>query len=137
LKRGVVLVIDDDPMVCDIIEGFLYQDEYEMTFAHSGSEALEIIDSTQPDIILLDVLMPEMDGFEVCRRLKSNEKWRDIPVIIVTGLHEKTDVLRGFEVGANDFIHKPFNDIELRSRVRAMLRRKKQQDEARANQHSS
>jgi two-component system, sensor histidine kinase and response regulator len=137
LKRSVVLVIDDDPMACDIIEGFLYQDEYEMTFVNSGTEALEIIDSTQPDLILLDILMPEMDGFEVCRRLKSNEKWRDIPVIIVTGLHEKNDVLRGFEVGANDFIHKPFNDIELRSRVRAMLRRKKQYDEARPNQPSS
>ena len=137
MKRGVILVIDDDPMACDIIEGFLYQDEYEMTFVHSGREALEIIDSTQPDIILLDVLMPEMDGFEVCRRLKSNEKWRDIPVIIITGLHEKIDVLRGFEAGANDFIHKPFNDVELRSRVRAMLHRKKQQDETRANQHST
>ncbi len=136
MKNGVVLVIDDDPMACDIIEGFLYQDGYEMAFAHSGREALEIIDAVQPDIVLLDVLMPEMDGFEVCRRLKANEKWRDIPVIIVTGLHEKTDVVRGFEVGANDFIHKPFNDVELRSRVRAMFRRKQHQDETRAKQNS-
>lgn len=137
MTRSVVLVIDDEPMACDIIEGFLYQDGYEMTFVNSGRAALDIIDSIQPDIILLDILMPEMDGFDVCRRLKANEKWRDIPVIIVTGLHEKNDVLRGFEVGANDFIHKPFNDIELRSRVRAMLRRKKLYDEARANQQST
>lgn len=124
-----VLIIDDEPMARDIIEGFLYQEGYDMVFASNGVEALHMLDEVQPDIILLDVMMPELDGFEVCRRLKSEEKWRHVPVILITALGEKTDLARGFEAGADDFLHKPVNDIELRSRVRAMLRIKRQYDE--------
>lgn len=124
-----VFIVDDEPMARDIIEGFLYQEGYDMAFAGSGVEALQMLDQVQPDIILLDVMMPELDGFEVCRRLKSDEQWRHIPLILVTALGDKTDLARGFEAGADDFIHKPVNDIELRSRVRAMLRIKQQYDE--------
>jgi two-component system, sensor histidine kinase and response regulator len=92
-------------------------------------EALKMLDKVQPDIILLDVMMPELDGFEVCRQLKSDEQWRHVPLILITALDEKTDLARGFEAGADDFLHKPVNDIELRSRVRAMLRIKQQYDE--------
>ena len=124
-----VFIVDDEPMARDIIEGFLYQEGYDMVFASNGVEALKMLDEVQPDIILLDVMMPELDGFEVCRRLKADEQWRHIPLILITALGDKTDLARGFEAGADDFIHKPVNDIELRSRVRAMLRIKQQYDE--------
>jgi signal transduction histidine kinase len=119
-------------MARDIIEGFLYQEGYDMVFASNGLELLKILPDVSPDIVLLDVMMPEMDGFEVCRRLKADERWRHVPIILVTALGEKTDLARGLEAGADDFIHKPVNEIELRSRVRAMLRIKQQYDELEA-----
>lgn len=133
MTPDTILVIDDELMTRDIIEGFLYPDGYELAFASSGAEAMEMLSKTEPDLILLDILMPDMDGFEVCRRIKANAQWRHIPIIIVTALQGKNDVIKGFEAGADDFIHKPFNDIELRARVRAMLRRKKRQDQIQAS----
>lgn len=128
----MILVVDDDPIAHDILEGFLFQENYHLVFARSGAEALALLNDLAVDIILLDVMMPDLDGFEVCRRIKSNEKWRHLPVILITALGSKTDLARGFEAGADDFLHKPVSDIELRARVRAMLRLKKQYDELQA-----
>lgn len=94
----------------------------------SGQEALASIDTFNPDLILLDVMMPEMDGIELCRRLKEIPKWQIVPIIMVTALNTKEDLAVCLEAGADDFISKPVNSLELRSRVKSMLRIKKQYD---------
>jgi len=87
------------------------------------------LEELEPDVILLDVMMPELDGFEVCQRIKADERWQHIPVILVTALDTQADLVRGLDAGADDFLAKPVNGSELRARVRSMLRIKKQQDE--------
>lgn len=124
-----VLVVDDEPMALDNIEGFLFPDGYTLHFASSGVEALARLDDVNPDVILLDVMMPEMDGFEVCQTIKADGKWRHVPIILVTALSDKKDLARGLAAGADDFINKPVSGVELRARVQSMLRIKKQYDE--------
>src|SRR5204863_6392840 len=96
-----------------------------------GPQALELAESELPDIILLDVMMPRMDGLEVCRRLKANARTTDIPVVMVTALSDIADRLRGLEAGADDFLTKPVNDIALFARVRSLVRLKRRMDELR------
>jgi two-component system sensor histidine kinase/response regulator len=131
-KKGVILIVDDEPIAREVMEGLLFQEGYELTFAANGSEALSGLEERVPDVILLDVMMPGMNGFEVCRRLKTSEQWRHIPIILVTALGSKEDLVRGFEAGANDFLAKPVNELELRARVRSMLQIKQQYDEIEA-----
>ncbi len=100
-----------------------------MHYASSGAEALRRLDSLKPDLVLLDMMMPRMDGAAVCQQLRENPHWRQIPVIMVTALSRKEDLYRCLEAGADDFIGKPVNALELRARVRAMLRIKSQYDE--------
>src|SRR6202030_231911 len=97
--------------------------------AFNGPTALDLADSELPDIILLDVMMPRMDGFEVCRRLKENPRTVDIPVVMVTALSDISDRLRGLEAGADDFLTKPVNDIALFARVRSLVRLKRMTEE--------
>ncbi|NJR59492.1 MAG: response regulator [Cyanobacteria bacterium CRU_2_1] len=123
-----VLVIDDEPNGFAVIEALLHREGYRLFYAASGIEALERLDAIKPDVILLDVMMPEMNGIEVCRRIKSHLEWKHIPVIIVTALNSKEDLARSLEAGADDFIAKPVNSAELRARVRSMLRIKQQYD---------
>jgi two-component system, sensor histidine kinase and response regulator len=127
-KRYSVLVVDDEPMGFDVIEAHLYREGYDLHYAASGLEALSLMDSLEPDVILLDVMMPEMDGIEVCRHLKSEPHWKHIPVIVVTALNSKEDLARSLDAGADDFLTKPVSGIELRARVRSMLRIKQQYD---------
>jgi two-component system sensor histidine kinase/response regulator len=124
-----VLIVDDDLTNFDVIELLLSGEGYDLSYAASGREALNILESNQPDVILLDLLMPELDGIEVCRQIKSNPSWRHIPIIMVTSLNSKEDLARCIEAGADDFIGKPVSFLELRSRVRSMLRIKKHYDE--------
>ena len=131
-EKSSILIVDDEQMARDIIEGFLYREGYNLAFATNGQEVLTSLEQAVPDVILMDVMMPEMDGFEVCLRLKSDKRWRHIPVILVTALGSTDDIVRGFEAGADDFLQKPVNDQELRARVRSMLRIKKQYDELQA-----
>jgi signal transduction histidine kinase len=131
--RNTILVVDDEFHAQDIMEGFLSPEGYELAFAASGAETLDCLRTRPPDVILLDVLLPDMDGFEVCRQIKAEADWQHIPVIIVTVLGGKVDLIRGFEAGADDFLHKPVNELELRARVRSMVRIKKQYDELKAN----
>jgi two-component system, sensor histidine kinase and response regulator len=128
-QKGTILVVDDESIARDIIEGFLYPDGYNLAFATSGMEVLTRIGTINPDVILLDVMMPVVDGFEVCRRLKADARWRHIPIILITALVNKEDFLAGFEAGANDFLRKPVSELELRARVRSMLRLKQQYDQ--------
>lgn len=125
----LVLIVDDNLNNFDVIEAFLLPEGYQIHYAANGYSALDFLQSTQPDVILLDVMMPDIDGIEVCRRIKANPDWRPIPVIMVTALTEKSDLARCLEAGATDFISKPVSNIELRARVRAMLRMKQQYDE--------
>jgi DNA-binding response OmpR family regulator len=94
---------------------------YQISVAVNGKQALDVLTRVQPDLILLDVMMPEMDGFETCLQLKANEKWRQIPVISLTSKTEPTDIVKGFELGAVDYMAKPFNAHELLARVNTHL----------------
>lgn len=110
----------------------MLREGYELCFATDGYEALGHLDEETPDVILLDVMMPGMDGFELCERLRRNPKWENIPIILVTALDSKQDLARGLDAGADDFLHKPYNGLELRARVRSMLRIKQRHDELEA-----
>ena len=123
-----ILIVDDEEMTRQMLGKGLTQPDYHLVLAGSGVEALEIVAELAVDLILLDVMMPEMDGFEVCQHLKSNPQWQFIPIILVTSLSSKEDLVHGLEVGADDFIAKPFEWLELQARVRSMLRLKAQYD---------
>ena len=127
-KQNSILVIDDEERIFDVIEGLLMREGYRLSYASSGQDALERIDALQPDVILLDVMMPQMDGIETCQQIKANPNWQHIPIIIVTALTAKEDLARSLNAGADDFISKPINSLELRARVRSMLRIKIQYD---------
>jgi len=116
-----LLLVDDEPANIQIVNSIL-KDIYKTRIATSGAKALELANQTPaPDLILLDVMMPEMDGYEVCSRLKSSDHTRDIPVIFLTGQTEIDDETKGFEVGAVDYIHKPFSPAVVQARVRTHL----------------
>jgi len=127
-KKQSILIVDDDPNNFDVIEGLLYKYDYKLFYTSSGKSALAQLDSIKPDLILLDVMMPEMNGMEVCRIVKENKKWQCIPVIMVTALNDKSDLAQCLEMGADDFISKPVNGVELCARVHSMLRIKSQYD---------
>jgi len=127
-----ILVVDDEPSGAAVIQALLHREGYKLTYLTSGEEALEKIGAIAPDLILLDVMMPHVDGIEVCRRLKSDPLWHHIPIIMVTALNSKEDLARSLETGADDFITKPVNGVELRARVRSMLRIKHQYDALKA-----
>jgi two-component system cell cycle response regulator len=126
-----VLVVDDVIGNVKLMEARLTAEYFDVVTAMSGAEALAICERAQCDIVLLDVMMPEMDGFEVCRRLKTNPRTHHIPVIMVTALDQPSDRVRGLEAGADDFLTKPVSDIALIARVRSLVRLKMMTDELR------
>lgn len=126
-----VLVVDDVELNVKLLEAKLSSEYFQVIPAFNGPTALDLAESEMPDIILLDVMMPRMDGFEVCRRLKENPRTTDIPVVMVTALSDIADRLRGLEAGADDFLTKPVNDIALFARVRSLVRLKRMMEELR------
>lgn len=126
-----VLVVDDIPANVKLLEARLSAEYFDVVTAMSGAEALSICDRGQCDIVLTDVMMPGMDGFELCRRLKANAATHHLPVIMVTALDQPSDRVKGLEAGADDFLTKPVNDIALIARVRSLVRLKMVQDELR------
>src|SRR5215213_1268311 len=123
-----VLVVDDVPVNRRLLEAKLSAEFFEVGLAASGAEALSMAARWSPDVILLDVMMPEMDGYETCRALKDNPATAHIPVVMVTALIDRSERVRGLEVGADDFLSKPVDDATLFARLRALLRTKQVQD---------
>lgn len=132
-----ILVVDDIPVNVRLLEAKLSAEYYDVITATSGAEALEMIKSEPPDIVLLDVMMPEMDGFEVCCRIKAEPATALLPVIMVTALNEQSDRVTGLEAGADDFLTKPVRDMALFARVRSLLRVKILLDELRLREETS
>jgi diguanylate cyclase (GGDEF)-like protein len=121
-----ILIIDDEPDNFDVIETFLSDQDYQLHYAPGGAAAISALPIFQPDLILLDVMMPDMDGMAVCQRLKAMAYWQTVPIIMVTALATKADLARCLAAGADDFIGKPINRLELTARVRSMLRIRQQ-----------
>ncbi len=129
-----ILVVDDIELNVKLLEAKLSCEYYNVMRAYGGPEALAIADAEQPDLVLLDVMMPQMDGFEVCRRLKANPRTADVPVVMVTALSDIASRVQGLEAGADDFLTKPVNDIALFARLRSLVRLKRTLEEWRARE---
>jgi two-component system alkaline phosphatase synthesis response regulator PhoP len=123
-RLPIILVVDDDQQNLELVQAYLEDIECETVAAHDGIEALDLVAQAKPDLILLDVMMPKMSGFEVCRRLKDDPDTSQIPVIMVTALNEFGDIERGIDSGTDDFVSKPINKLELLTRIRTMLKLK-------------
>ena len=120
--HSTILIVDDEPSGRDLLKRLLSVEGYQLALASSGPEALTKAAELTPDLILLDVMMPDMDGFEVCRRLRSDPLLAEVPIIIVTALDDNEARLQGLRIGADDFVTKPFDQIELQARVRTITR---------------
>jgi DNA-binding response OmpR family regulator len=119
-KSHLILIVDDDPMNVEILQ-YALEEDYEIGIALNGEDALDFAREKHPHLILLDILMPDMDGYEVMRRLKDSPQTRDIAVIFITALDEMKKKIKGFELGAVDYIPKPFTDAEVIARVKTHL----------------
>ena len=122
IRGSRVLVVDDNPQNTELVQAYLETLPVEIASAVDGVEAMQAAERFRPDLILLDVMMPRMSGFEVCQKIKSNPALRDTVVIMVTALHEVGDFERAVECGCDDFLTKPVNKLELVTRVRSLLR---------------
>ncbi|MBI4853369.1 MAG: response regulator [Acidobacteria bacterium] len=129
LSPATILVVDDDQDSREYLALCFSHLNYKVIQATNGIQALTLAKSTQPDVIVLDVVMPDLDGYQVCHELKSDEKTAHIPIILITVLRKLEDEIRGFEAGAHDYISKPYNRAELSARITAALRVKRLQDQ--------
>ena len=125
-RAARVLVVEDERDVAELLRYNLAKEGFDVLMAPHGAEALRVAREQQPDVILLDIMVPQLNGWEVCRRLKEDLETREIPIIMVTGRAEEGDKVLGFELGADDYVTKPFSPRELVARVRAVTRRAKQ-----------
>lgn len=126
---GKVLVVDDVAANVELLKSLLIREGYHVVTASDGQQALEMVASENPDLVLMDVLMPKLSGYEVCERLKQNRATRLTPVVLITALHEREDKIQGINVGADDFLIKPVNAHELRARVGSLVRLKRYTDD--------
>lgn len=122
LSGSQLLIVDDNIPNCELLEAYLSDDDYEIRSVHDGHAALAAVAEREPDLILLDIMMPRLSGYEVCQQLKSEEETRGIPVLMVTALNEMGDIEKAVVAGCDDFLTKPVNKLELRTRVRSLLR---------------
>lgn len=126
--RPTILIVDDEPRTIKLMEAYLFHANYEIVKAHNGDEALSIIKNVNVDLVLLDIMMPGTDGYEVCRQLKENETTKLIPVVMVTALNDTKAKVKALAAGADDFVTKPPNRVELVARVKSLLRIKSLND---------
>ncbi|MEZ4770746.1 MAG: response regulator [Caldilineales bacterium] len=122
MARSTILIVDDTPAIHVMIAALLRDDPYKLEHAYSGGEALTKAVDVAPDLVLLDIMMPDIDGFEVCRRMRNTPEVGEVPIIMVTALTERASRLRGLEAGADDFVSKPFDQTELRARIKTIMR---------------
>jgi CheY-like chemotaxis protein len=120
--RPRVLIADDNPQGVELLEAYLSQSDYDVATAADGEETLRQVRQWQPDLLLLDIMMPKISGFEVCKRLRADPATRDIAVLMITALDQPSDVERAVEAGTDDFLTKPINKTELLLRVRSVLK---------------
>ncbi|MCH2124795.1 MAG: response regulator [Pirellulaceae bacterium] len=128
-ERSRILIADDNQANCELLEAYLAAVDCEVQTAVDGQDTLDKVDSFQPDLILLDVMMPKQSGFEVCKRLKNDPATNRIMILMVTALNERGDIERAVEAGTNDFLSKPVQQVELVKRVENMLKLKGVTDE--------
>jgi len=128
-KKYKILIVEDNQENIDLLYYFLSPQGYELTAVMDGQEAIKAVESEKPDLILLDIMLPKLDGFAVCERLKKNSETKSIPIIMLTALKDLKDKIKSLEVGADDFISKPFENVELLARVKSLLRLKEYHDE--------
>jgi len=128
MDKNLILIVDDVPKNLQLMGKILRDRGYEIAMATNGKEALETLKDIHPDLILLDIMMPEMDGYETCKIIKANKDFQDIPIIFLTGRSDTDDVVKGLKLGAIDYVSKPFNTSELLLRVSTYLELKKSRD---------
>src|SRR5574341_2172004 len=126
MGKAKILVADDIKQNVKLLRVILTAAEYDVIEAYDGNEALEKAKAENPDLILLDIMMPKLTGYEVCQRLRADGVTKNIPIIMITALHEMDDRIKGIEAGADDFISKPFNKTELLARVKSLLQMKQE-----------
>ena len=127
---AAILVVDDEEPILELLRFNLEKEGYQVRVAKDGPEALESVEKEQPDLLILDVMLPGMDGLEICRQLRLNPKFRQIPIIMLTAKGEVIDKVVGLELGADDYMTKPFSPRELLARIKARLRRINSSEEA-------
>ena len=124
MSKPLVLAVDDQPNNLQFLGKLLSDNGYEVGMAQNGSQALNFVEKNKPDLILLDIMMPEMDGYDVCKKLKLDFATRHIPVIFLTAKTDSQDIVKGFETGGVDYVTKPFNSAELLARIRTHIEMK-------------
>ncbi|MCR9200647.1 MAG: response regulator [Planctomycetaceae bacterium] len=122
LSGSRVLIADDNEQNRELLDAYLAGEGYEILMANDGKETMDVVAASQPDLILLDIMMPRMSGYEVCEQVKSNSDTQAIPVLMVTALNEMGDIEKAVNAGCDDFLTKPVNQLELKTRVRSLLR---------------
>jgi two-component system, OmpR family, alkaline phosphatase synthesis response regulator PhoP len=117
-KKYKILIVEDEPEIMELIELTLSSDEYDLVQAMDGEQGLELGTTSNPDLILLDIMLPKLDGYEICRRLKGNKETSGIPVVMLTAFGQKREIEQGYKVKADDYIVKPFEPAKLRQRIK-------------------
>jgi two-component system alkaline phosphatase synthesis response regulator PhoP len=130
MSRETILVIEDDDDILELLSYNLEREGFAVLRAETGEAGLQVLADTEPDLILLDLMLPQMDGLEVCRQVRADKQRQTIPIIMITAKGEESDVVVGLELGADDYVAKPFKPRELLARVRAVLRRGRHQEDA-------
>jgi len=122
LSGSRVLIADDNDQNRELLEAYLSDEDYVIVMAKDGAETLQVVEQDEPDLILLDIMMPRMSGYEVCEQLKGSSEFSGIPVLMVTALNEMGDIEKAVKAGCDDFLTKPVNQLELKTRVRSLLK---------------